>query len=262
MENKLSIAEVESGNIIISANFVIMKRIMGLILLLSVTVFFHGAEAVTDNGTFNKLQVRRLHDLSIPRGGCQIAVCDGEPVVFGGHTTGFIPTPTAEYCHKGRWRCIPMLYSHDHALSVSISSRGILLAGGNNENFGIGQSFDTELYFAGKHCFRPLPIIDRRRTMGSALELVDGRILISGNWYAGDSMEIYNPDNGNVEILPVSQGRARPGLFLVSPSDAIVFGQWGNYDETIGDIIIDRLRGDSYREPLLNTWHPHVSFQN
>lgn len=42
-----------------------------------------------------------------------MALAGGEFTVFGGHTTGFVSTPTAEYYRCGKWHTVNMLYPHD-----------------------------------------------------------------------------------------------------------------------------------------------------
>ena len=43
------------------------------------------------------LQVERLADLHISRAGHVVFCANGEVTVVGGHTSGFVPTATAEY---------------------------------------------------------------------------------------------------------------------------------------------------------------------
>lgn len=45
----------------------------------------------------------RLPDLTVPRAGHALLQLNGELTVIGGHTTGFIPTATAEYFKDGKW---------------------------------------------------------------------------------------------------------------------------------------------------------------
>ena len=53
----------------------------------------------------------RLPDLAVPRSGHALLYLNGELTVLGGHTTGFIPTPTAEYFKDGAWHAVSTLYS-------------------------------------------------------------------------------------------------------------------------------------------------------
>ena len=47
-----------------------------------------------------KIEAERLPDLNIPRAGYKAVCVNGELTVIGGHTTSFVPTPTAEYYHR------------------------------------------------------------------------------------------------------------------------------------------------------------------
>ena len=74
-----------------------------------------------------KLEVERLTDLNIPRAGHELFCVNGEMVVAGGHTDGFVPTSTAEYYQGGEWHTIPMTSPFFSAFftSVLLDSRPI-----------------------------------------------------------------------------------------------------------------------------------------
>ena len=55
-----------------------------------------------------KITVKRLPDLNIPRNGHSAYCLNNEITVFGGHTTNFVLTPTAEYYKDGAWHLMPM----------------------------------------------------------------------------------------------------------------------------------------------------------
>ena len=48
-----------------------------------------------------KIEAKRLPDLNIARAGSSLFYANNELVVAGGHTGGFVPTPTAEYLKDG-----------------------------------------------------------------------------------------------------------------------------------------------------------------
>jgi hypothetical protein len=48
-----------------------------------------------------RIAPERLPDLTLPRSGHNIFYANGELTVVGGHTTNFVPTPTAEYYADG-----------------------------------------------------------------------------------------------------------------------------------------------------------------
>ena len=93
-----------------------------------------------------KLEAERLPDLNIPRAGHALFYANGELTVAGGHTDGFVPTPTAEYYEDGEWHTIQMTYTHDFGLSIVLKSGKVLLAGGCEQPTGIGQTYTAELY--------------------------------------------------------------------------------------------------------------------
>ena len=88
-----------------------------------------------------KIEAERLPDLNIPRSGNQLLVVGDGFVVAGGHTHGFVPTPTAEYFSEGQWHLIHPVYSHDFGTALLLKSGHVLLAGGTSENIGVGQTY-------------------------------------------------------------------------------------------------------------------------
>ena len=71
-----------------------MKAFLHLILsctMLSAT----GSVKAADTCEVRKLEATRMADLNIPRAGHQVFYAGGELMVAGGHTDGFVPTPTA-----------------------------------------------------------------------------------------------------------------------------------------------------------------------
>ena len=79
-----------------------------LLLLLSTTI---ESKAVSDHNSaavcqVQKIELEQLPDLNISRAGHQVFCINGEYVVAGGHTNGFVPTPTAEYFKDGQWHLL------------------------------------------------------------------------------------------------------------------------------------------------------------
>ena len=87
-----------------------------------------------------KIEVERLPDLNIPRAAHSLFFVNGELTVAGGHTNGFVPTPTAEYLKDGKWHLMDMVYNHDFGFSVVLKSGMVLLGGGSEQPIGIGQT--------------------------------------------------------------------------------------------------------------------------
>ncbi len=76
-----------------------MKRLFVILLLLSSAVTLAS----------QTLEAERLPDLNIPRAGHNVFYVGGELTVVGGHTSGFVMTPTAEYFSDGAWHLVPTM---------------------------------------------------------------------------------------------------------------------------------------------------------
>lgn len=220
---------------------------MKLLLLIALVLGVKGVP-------FTPMEVERLPDLNIPREAHGVALAGGEFTVFGGHTTGFVSTPTAEYYRRGKWHTVNMLYPHDAGFCTLLSSGDVLLGGGYSEAFGIGQTWGVEVYHPATHSFSYLPILDHKRTHATALEMSDGSILVSGNWYSPDALERYTSGGLFEQVKAVTSPRDLPFVLQVSPDDAYVFGWADNYGNPLPDGWVDRLNGDPFQEPLLQEW--------
>ena len=210
------------------------------------------------------MAVERLPDLNTPRAGCSIVLGpDGNPVVFGGHTTGFIQTTTAEYFADGAWHEVGMLYPHDNAFCVPLRSGEVLVGGGSSEDFGIGQSWGVEAYDPVAHSFRAFPILDRKRAMANAVELEDGTIVVSGNWYDDDDIGACPPGGVFDTVGEVSVARgAHPFILPTGPSDALILGGIDANGKRIWTSCVDRFRGGPLEVPLLAEWSPVCSYED
>lgn len=213
-------------------------------------------EAGNDAGRADEvlpMTVERLPDLNVPRNAHTAAFVNGELTVIGGHTTGFIPTNTAEYYSNGAWHLIDSYFPHDYGFGVVLSPEEILVGGGCAEAFGEGQTQGVELYSALTHSFTPLPIMDQRRTRPTAARLTDGTVLISGNWYYADYTSSYSISNGPETVRRSALQRVSPYIFQTSPDNAIIFSSAGTEDEKL-EPIAERLQGESFEIPLLQEW--------
>ncbi|MBQ8656908.1 MAG: helix-turn-helix domain-containing protein [Prevotella sp.] len=203
-----------------------------------------------------KIQTERLPDLSVPRNGHLTFCAGGEYVVAGGHTDGFVPTPTAEFYKDGRWHLLQMVYNHDCGSSVVLKSGKVLLLGGNSEPLGIGQTFLAEMYDPANHTFNGFSCMDQKRALASALELDSGRVVISGNWYHDDGIELFDGNKHFTHLKGVSRQRSFPLIIRTAKDDALIFGSQDTKGHAIGSHIADRLKGDSVLIPLLEQWQP------
>ena len=195
----------------------------------------------------------RWPDLPEPVATTYVIVLNGEPTLFGGHTDGFLLSPTAWYLKDGAWHKVPMKYPHDFGFCTPLPDGRVMLGGGVAEAFGIGQSWGVEVYDPASHSFTAIGILDRKRAGASALALPDGRVLVSGNWYAPDAMEIYEPGKGFTFLKDVTVQRNSPFILASSDDNVIIFSSQDNYGKP-SDGTVDRLHGDPFREPLLDEW--------
>ena len=213
-----------------------------------------------------KLEAERLPDLNIPRAGHALFYANGELTVAGGHTDGFVPTPTAEYYEDGEWHTIQMTYTHDFGLSIVLKSGKVLLAGGCEQPTGIGQTYTAELYDPQTHTFRGFGNMCQKRVWASALELDSGQVVIAGNWYHKDGIELFHEDqsdrgdfNGKrsfTYIKDVTAERCTPYIFRMADGDALILGNIGIKGDTVHSTFADRLKGDTVHIPLFESWQP------
>jgi len=199
----------------------------------------------------------RLPDMTTPRSDHEVQIVNGEITVFGGVTTGFKRLSTAEYLSEGQWHEVPMLYHHSSGTSLILSTGEVMVGGGSAEDFGIGQTWGVEKYTQITHSFEPMPIFDQKRALCSSAQLSDGTIVVSGNWYEDDEIEIYrNKDIFEFVKNPLVQ-RSSPLIFPVSEDNAIIFSFVDNYGDAI-DPVADRLYGDPLTIPLFEEAGPGV----
>ena len=213
-----------------------------------------------------KLEAERLPDLNISRAGHALFYVNGELTVAGGHTNGFVPTPTAEYFKDGEWHTMQMTYTHDVGIAAVLKSGKVLLAGGCEQPAGIGQTIHAEIYDPQSHTFRGFGNLQRGRVWASAFELDSGQVVIAGNWYAQDGIELFHEhqsDKGdNVHkrsftyIKDVSAQRSNPYIFRMADGDALILGNNSTRGDTLHCTFADRLKGDTLHIPLFDSWSP------
>lgn len=208
---------------------------------------------------FQKVSFERLPDLQTARGVALVVLSGDEVTVFGGHTTGYKPVETAEYYRGGTWHSVPMTWPHDGGCIAQMPDGRVFLAGGNAEPFGIGQSWGAEIYNPATHSFAPIGIMDRKRSLHSALALPDGKVLIAGNWYGEDGVEAYTPGSGFSSIKPLKPGWCYPYILRSSPEDAIIFGPMNPRGQP-SESVVAHLEGDSFSVPMLEEWQPIFNY--
>lgn len=202
-----------------------------------------------------KMAVERLPDLNIPRMSHATLCLGGELTVLGGHTSGFVPTTTIEYFRDGQWHVLPTVYPHDAGLAVELSTGKVLLAGGYLQSLGIGQTFTVEHYDPATHVVEGWGCLDTKRAMASGVELDSGRVLIAGNWYYDDNIEMYDGKGHFNHVKRSSESRANPYLLRCSDDDVLIIGG-DDKGSPIKSGVVDRLRGEPFTVPLLQEWWP------
>ena len=229
-----------------------MRRIIIYFILMVLSIETMGNRPI-------KIQAERLPDLNVPRFGHAIFCTNGELTVAGGHTLGFIPTMTAEYLNDGKWHQVPTVYPHDFGISLVMKSGKVLLAGGCKDNLGSGQTFEAEMYDPASHSFMGFGCLAHKRTLGSAIELDSGQVMITGNWYSDDLIEIFDGKKFFTKAKDVTAGRLAPYLFRTSDNDVLILSERDIRGNSTDSIVIDRLHGNSFNVPLLNQWKPMMS---
>ena len=221
------------------------------------TTVAYDSLAASTKCPFIRIEAERLPDLNIPRAAHKALMAGGEYVVFGGHTNGFVPTPTAEYFENGKWHMMQMTYNHDFGTALLLKSGKVLLVGGVAENIGVGHTYTAELYDPQSHTFDGFGSMGIKRAKASALELDSGRVVVSGNWYHDDGIELFDGKMSFSYIKDVSLPRSYPLILRIAKDDALIIGSRNHKDEKIPPIA-DRLKGGTVRIPLLETWHPFI----
>ena len=223
---------------------------IGMFLLLAML-----PSAFASEPPFQQMQWERLPDMTLPRAGHKAFVADGQLVVIGGHTDGFVRTATAEYLQDDLWHPIKTLYPHDCGFSLRLPDGDWLVGGGSSDDFGIGQTFGVERYNPREHSFSPFPILDVKRAIASAALLPSGEILVAGNWYADDALGLSDGVQPFETVQNTAQNRANPYIFPYDKREAVIFGSIDHHGEHV-EPIIDRLGGGAFTSELLSEWRP------
>lgn len=227
-----------------------MKKVFVLFLLITSTVLLKGQF------------VERMPDMNIPRSGHSVFYAGGELTVVGGHTSGFVMTPTAEYFIDGAWHILPTVYHHDDGMAVVLSDdKWVLLAGGHDKNLGIGQSWEVEMYNSETHTFEGFGSLDRNRAFAQGVEMANGQVLITGNHKDNDAFEMFDGKKSFHYVKDISIWHSAPYLLPISNGEVINFGAvWrGRF---MPCDTVDRLNGEPFTVSLLQEWMPFLYTQN
>lgn len=204
---------------------------------------------------FAHVVCEKLEPMAVPRAAHALLRTKDGMIAVGGHTSAFIPTATAELFDGKNWTRIPTCYAHDGAFAAPLSDGRILFGGGSSEAFGIGQSWGVELYDPASGEFSSVAIMQQKRAYASALAIPGDTVIVSGNWYADDSIERYVPGKGFETVKATSQNRCQPYIFRSSEEDVLVFSGFDIHGKPLPGVV-DRLRGEPFEPPLLKEWRP------
>ena len=149
--------------------------------------------------TQEKLFAVQLSDMHTARICHQIMPVDDGFVVFGGHTTGFNMTKTAERYNiaTDSWKQMDMLFFQDYAAGIVTQDGKMLLAGGMGYDRGSGANAQCELYDPNDNTFTATGSMTQARSMATATRTKSGKIYINGCWYNSSyGLECYDPETG------------------------------------------------------------------
>ena len=221
--------------------------------LLSAAISFAAASAEIP---VVRISPERLPDMHVARASHAVFYANGELTVTGGHTSGFVPTQTAEHFSGGQWHQLTMAYTHDNGLFVPLRSGRVLICGGHSEALGIGQTFLAEWYDAATHTFTGFGCLDRRRALAQGVETDSGQVLIAGNHYREDGMELFDGKKHFTHLKDVSAERLMPCLLRMSDGDVCIVGSYDTRYRLNRGSMADRMRGEPFSVPLLEEWRP------
>lgn len=229
-----------------------------MMFLLTATVAW--GQRRDDTGiSLEKIEATRMADLNVARGGHLVFYAGGELTVVGGHTSGFVLTPTAEYYSGGEWHLLPTVYPHDDGMAVVLEGgHKVLIAGSHEKNLGIGQTYEAEMYYPETHTFDGFSCLDRKRAFAQGVELDSGQVLIVGNHTGNDAFELFDGHKSFRHLKDVTVWHSSPYVLPISGGDVMVFGsRWHSVYMTLTPCdTVDRLKGKPFRAPLLGEWMP------
>jgi len=81
-------------------------------------------------------------------------------------------------------------------------------------------------------------------------------VVIAGNWYHNDGIEVFDGKKHFTYIKDVAEGRSGPFIFRTAKYNAIVFSGFNTKGDSLHSSTADRLRGEAVSIPLFETWHP------
>lgn len=240
-----------------------MRRFVVILTLLMAANSLLGQSVVDTALVQKRLEAVRLPDMNLPRASHNVFYVNGELTVVGGHTRGFVMTPTAEYFSDGQWHLMNTIYAHDDGTVVGMEGgKRVLLVGGHEKNLGIGQSYEAELYYPETHTFEGFGCLDHKRALAQGVELGGGRALIVGNHQGDDAFEVFDGQTSFRHVKDIVVWRAAPYLLPVGHDEFIVFGAVWRDGRFQPCDTVERLKGEPFHTPVLGEWMPFLYDQN
>ena len=234
----------------------LLKHVV-LSFLLTSTSLLTGQPVADTSFVQKKIEAVRLPDMNLPRASHSVFYANGELTVVGGHTLGFVMTRTAEYFSEDAWHLMNTVYMHDNGIAVVMDEgQQVVIAGGHEKDFGVGQTYGAEMYYPESHTFNGFGNLDRKRAFAQGVALNNGQVVIAGNHQGHDAFEIFDGQKYFHHVKDIAPLRFSPYLLPVASDDAIVFGSVWRNDGFQPCDTVERLKGEPFREPLLSEWMP------
>ena len=183
------------------------------IYILNLTVIEPSADL-----TQKQLFATRLADMNTARMSHQIMPVDDGIVVFGGHTSGFGMTRTAERYNfaTDNWTQMDMLYYQDYSAGIVTADGRMLLAGGMSGGGGTGASAQCELYDPSTNTFTSTGSMVQARSMATATMAESGKIYVNGCWYNSSyGLECYDPETGSFSKVAEGLNAYHPNMLAL-----------------------------------------------
>ena len=192
------------------------------------------SRATEKQGVTATLVYEQLPDMLTPRIGHQTFISGKDLIVVGGRTTGFKLTATAERYADGQWSSVSINNAHDGAFLVRVDN-GYMIGGGFSQDQGVGQTTSTSTFNPSSvNKLSDGPQLSTPRAMSKAV-CVDGKVYVSGNWYAEDkTLDMLDAGAREFKSVGSTSSRSAPYMFYDNKGRIIVVSSNDNYGKSFG----------------------------
>ena len=192
------------------------------------------SRAAEKQGVTATLVYEQLPDMLTPRIGHQTFISGKDLIVVGGRTTGFKLTATAERYADGQWSSVSINNAHDGAFLVRVDN-GYMIGGGFSQDQGVGQTTSTSTFNPSSvNKLSDGPQLSTPRAMSKAV-CVDGKVYVSGNWYAEDkTLDMLDAGAREFKSVGSTSSRSAPYMFYDNKGRIIVVSSNDNYGKSFG----------------------------